>query len=70
MRDLAAFIYIIFVCITAYGVVSSALTMYSSIEFTAKNMSSAILYRPYWLLYGVVENERAQLDGKYISTQI
>jgi hypothetical protein len=70
MHDLAAFTYIIFVCMTAYGVVSSALTLYSSIEFTAQNMSSAILYRPYWFLYSIVDGEMRKLDGKFISTQI
>jgi hypothetical protein len=37
--------------------------MYSSIEFTAQNMSSAILYVPYWFLYGIVDDEKSKLDG-------
>jgi hypothetical protein len=55
--------YIIFVCIAAYGVVSRALTMYSSLEFTARNLSNALFYRPYWFLYSVVEDEMIFLDG-------
>jgi hypothetical protein len=64
MRDLTGIIYIIFVCIAAYGVVSRALVMYSSIEFTANNLSSAIFYRPYWLLYSTADDEKSYLDGK------
>jgi hypothetical protein len=63
LRDLVGIIYIIFVCIAAYGVVSSALTMYSSIEFTANNVSSAVFYQPYWFLYGIVDDEKNYLDG-------
>jgi hypothetical protein len=70
MRDLSAFIYIIFVCMTAYGVVSSALTMYSTIEFSAKSLSSAILYRPYWFIFGIIDDEKVKLGGKFILTQI
>jgi hypothetical protein len=58
------FVYIIFVCIAAYGIVSRSLTMYNSIEFTAQNLSSAIFYRPYWFLYAVVDDEKSDLDGK------
>jgi hypothetical protein len=64
MRDLIGIIYIIFVCIAAYGVVSRALVMYSSLEFTANNISSAIFYRPYWLLYSDVDDEKQYLDSK------
>jgi hypothetical protein len=52
------------VCIAAYGVVSRSLTMYNSLEFTAKNLSSAIFYRPYWFLYGTVDDEKNDYDGK------
>ncbi|CAF1223885.1 unnamed protein product [Adineta ricciae] len=63
LRDLTGFIYIIFVCIAAYGIVSRSLTRYSSIEMNAKNLSSSILYRPYWFLYSIVDDERNELDG-------
>ena len=56
--------YIIFVCIAAYGVVSRALTMYGEIEFTAKSIFMAVFYQPYWLLYSVADNEKSNLDGK------
>ena len=50
----------------AYGVVSQSLTMYDNIEFTARNLSAAILYRPYWFLYSIVDDERNGFDGKNI----
>jgi hypothetical protein len=37
--------------------------MYNNIEFTAKNLSTAILYRPYWFLYGDVDDEKDYYDG-------
>ena len=55
--------YIILVCIAAYGVVSRALTMYSGLEFTARNLTNALFYRPYWFLYSIVEDEQSFLDG-------
>ena len=70
MQDLVAFIFIIFVCIAAYGVVSTALTAYSSVDFTAQNISSAVFYRPYWFLYSIVDDEKKKLDGKFILARI
>ena len=58
--------YIIFVCIAAYGVVSRALTMYGEIEFTAKSIFTAVFYQPYWLLYAIADTEKSNLDGKKI----
>ncbi|CAF0986831.1 unnamed protein product [Adineta steineri] len=63
LKNLTGFLYIIFVCIAAYGIVSRALTMYSSIEMTAKNLSIAILYRPYWFLYSIVDDELDDLNN-------
>ncbi|UJR16241.1 hypothetical protein I4U23_003149 [Adineta vaga] len=63
MRDLISIIYLIFVCIAAYGVVSRALFMYNNIEFTAQNVFTSIFYRPYWFLYSIVDEERNDLDG-------
>ena len=62
---LLGFLYIILVCGVAYGVVSSSLTMYNTLEFTAQNVSKAILYRPYWLLYGSVDDEIANVEGLF-----
>ncbi|CAF1001217.1 unnamed protein product [Rotaria sordida] len=59
---LTAFIYIIFVCIAAYGVVSRALTMYAELEFTARSIFTAVFYQPYWFLYSIVEEEKSNLD--------
>jgi hypothetical protein len=67
MRDLIGFLYIIFVCAAAYGVVSVSLTMYDDIEFTAQNITSAIFYRTYWYLYGSADNEKSNLDSEQIS---
>ena len=58
------FIYLIFVCIAAYGVVSRALFMYNKLEFTATNLFVSIFYRPYWFLYSIVEDEKNELDSK------
>ncbi|CAF3799568.1 unnamed protein product [Adineta steineri] len=62
-RDLAAFIYIIFVCIAAYGVVSRALVMYDTLDFTAKSIFTGIFYQPYWLLYSEADAELGNLDA-------
>ena len=56
--------YIILVCTVAYGVVSRALTMYSSLEFTVGSLFHDVFSRPYWFLYSVVEDERDFLDSK------
>ncbi|CAF3395770.1 unnamed protein product [Rotaria socialis] len=57
LRDLFGIIYIIFVCITAYGVASRALVMYSNLDFTANDIAASILYPPYWFLYGAVDDK-------------
>lgn len=62
---LLGFLYIILVCGVAYGVVSSSLTMYNSLEFTAQNVSKAVLYRPYWLLYGNVDEDISNVEGLF-----
>lgn len=64
MRDLTGILYIIFVCIAAYGVVSRALTMYNDLYFTANSIASAIFYRPYWFLYSIADDEKEYLDSK------
>ena len=56
--------YIIFVCIAAYGVVSRALTMYAELEFTANRVFTAVFYQPYWFLYSIVDKEKTDLDSK------
>jgi hypothetical protein len=62
---LAGFVYIIFICIAAYGIVSRSLVTFDDLEFTAKNLSYSIFYRPYWFLYSVVDDERGDLNGKH-----
>ena len=64
MRDLVVILYIIFVCIIAYGVVSRALVMSSDLRFNYFSIVSAVFYRPYWFLYSIVDDERNKLDGK------
>jgi len=65
MRDLVGFIYLIFVCITAYGVVSRALFLYNTIDFTAKSVFYKVFYRPYWFLYSIVDQEITALDSPF-----
>ena len=61
---MAGILYIIIVCIAAYGVVSRGLFMYNDLNFTFKSVFANIFYRPYWFLYSVVEDETKYLDGK------
>ncbi|CAF1230726.1 unnamed protein product [Rotaria sordida] len=68
LRYLTAFMYVIFVCIAAYGVVSRALTMYGDIEFTAKSVFTAVFYRPYWFLHSIVDQEKTNLDKRLCKT--
>ena len=65
MRDLIGIIYIIFICIAAYGVVSRALISSTILDFTANNISSSVFYQPYWLLYSIADDEKANLDGHF-----
>ncbi|CAF0977303.1 unnamed protein product [Adineta steineri] len=57
LRDLAAFFYIIFIAIAAYGVVSRALIFYRQIPFTGSDILRAIFYEPYWFIYGDVSDK-------------
>ncbi len=63
LRDLGAFIYMIFIAIAAYGVVSRALILYKEIPFTAKDILKQILYEPYWFIYGGI-SDKDLLDRK------
>lgn len=66
MRDLIGFLCLIFVCITAYGVVSRAIFMYDQMRFTALSIFTEVFYRPYWFLYSIIEEETAALDGSLL----
>ncbi|CAF0984122.1 unnamed protein product [Adineta steineri] len=57
LRDLAAFFYMIFIAIAAYGVVSRALILYQQIPFTASDIFRTIFYEPYWFIYGDVSDK-------------
>ncbi len=70
MRDLSAFIYLIFVFITAYGVVSRALMIFGSLELTAKSLLTSIFYRPYWLLYSIVDEEMKDFNRKSLKIYV
>ena len=59
-------LYVIFVSMIAYGVVSRALVMYSSIEFTPNDIFTAVFYQPYWFLYSIVDDEKKNLDGNSV----
>ncbi|CAF1060452.1 unnamed protein product [Rotaria sordida] len=52
LRDLFAFIYMIFIAIAAYGVVSRALIFYRQVPFTGRGILTEIFYEPYWFIHG------------------
>ena len=53
----------IFIAISAYGVVSRSLILYKQIPFTINDIFKQILYEPYWFIYGAV-SDKDLLDGK------
>ncbi|CAF3430705.1 unnamed protein product [Rotaria sp. Silwood1] len=57
LRDLFAFVYMIFIALTAYGVVSRALILYKQVPFTGRGIFGQIFYEPYWLIYGDVSDK-------------
>lgn len=63
---MAGIIYIIFICIIAYGVASRALSFYEDLELSVKSLVTNIFYRSYWFLYSVADDEMKDLDSKYI----
>jgi len=63
LKDLAAFLYMIFIAIAAYGVVSRALILYKQIPFTGSGIFGEIFYEPYWFIYGDV-SDKDLLDRK------
>ncbi|CAF4600940.1 unnamed protein product [Rotaria sp. Silwood1] len=50
--DLFAFVYMIFIAIAAYAVVSRALIFYKEVSFTGRGILSEFFYEPYWFIYG------------------
>ncbi|UJR20641.1 hypothetical protein I4U23_023766 [Adineta vaga] len=66
LRDLAAFLYMIFIAIAAYGVVSRALILYKEVPFTASALFKEIFYEPYWFIYGEVSDKNL-LDEKILN---
>ncbi|CAF1400746.1 unnamed protein product, partial [Didymodactylos carnosus] len=65
LRDLAAFVYIIFILIAAYGVVSRSMISYQNVTFDGRGIFSNILYPPYWFIYGNTQDELQKLDSMY-----
>lgn len=61
--------YVVFICIAAYGVVSRAMTMHGEIEFTVTSITTNIFYTPYWFLYSDTEEEKEALNRKIIQSQ-
>lgn len=55
----------IFIAISAYGVVSRAMILYNQVPFTGRGIFSEIFYEPYWFIYGDV-SDKALLDGNII----
>lgn len=64
MRDLFAFVYMIFIAVVAYGVVSRAMIQYKQVPFTGRGIGTEIFYGPYWFIYGEVEDKKL-LDGSF-----
>ncbi|UJR11208.1 hypothetical protein I4U23_015389 [Adineta vaga] len=62
LRDLGAFVYMIFIAIAAYGVVSRALFMYKQVPFTGQGIFENIFYSPYWFIHGQY-NDTITLDN-------
>jgi hypothetical protein len=58
-----AFVYVIFVAIATYGVVSRSLIFYKQIPFTALGIFRNIFYIPYWSLYQEV-TDKDELDSE------
>jgi hypothetical protein len=60
-----AFIYIIFVAMAAYGVVSRSLVLYKQVPFNARGIFENIFYPIYWFMHGDVP-DRNLLDSNEI----
>ena len=56
--------YVAFICIAAYGVVSRVMTKLGDVQFTANSIFTNIFYAPYWFLYAETSDEKNALDGK------
>ena len=54
----------IFIAISAYGVVSRAMILYKQVPFTGRGIFSEIFYEPYWFIFGDVSDKQL-LDSKY-----
>ncbi|CAF1610868.1 unnamed protein product, partial [Didymodactylos carnosus] len=63
VSDLSGFIYVMFVCIAAYGFVSRSLILYRDVDFIGRGIFRQIFYRPYWFLYSIVDDKTKQIDG-------
>ncbi|CAF3454781.1 unnamed protein product [Rotaria sp. Silwood1] len=63
LRDLSGFVYMIFIAIAAYGVVSRAMIFYKQIPFTFNDIVKEIFYEPYWFIYGTIA-DKDLLDEK------
>ncbi|CAF2563716.1 unnamed protein product [Rotaria sp. Silwood2] len=57
LRDLTGFVYMIFIAIAAYGVVSRALIFYKQVPFNITDIIKEIFYAPYWFIYGEVSDK-------------
>ncbi|CAF4886108.1 unnamed protein product, partial [Rotaria sp. Silwood1] len=62
-RALVGFVYMIFIAIAAYGVVSRALICYKQVPFIFTDIVKEIFYEPYWFIYGEFSDKKL-LDDK------
>ncbi|UJR23620.1 hypothetical protein I4U23_026606 [Adineta vaga] len=63
LRDLMGFLYVVLICIAAYGVVSRTMINQSKMEFTIHSIFANIFHAPYWLLYADSDDERETIDN-------
>ncbi|CAF0820629.1 unnamed protein product [Adineta steineri] len=62
LRDLMGFLYVVLICIAAYGVVSRTMIKQGKMEFTARSLFADIFHAPYWLLYADADDEKKTID--------
>ncbi|CAF1321816.1 unnamed protein product [Rotaria sordida] len=70
LQDLFAFLYIIFVAIAAYGVVSRSLFMYNEVSFDGKGIFGDIFYPTYWFMYDLITSGSSTVVAGATATHV
>ncbi|CAF0876559.1 unnamed protein product [Didymodactylos carnosus] len=63
LRDLLGFLWVMFVFVAAYGVVSRAMIKYNQVEFNLLSILGEMFYPAYWFLYSIVDDDKNELDN-------